>query len=59
MKISKKRLAKDAKKEGCVFVLAHIPEGIHRAVKSEAALRKVKIGDIVVEALTDWHKGLA
>jgi len=41
-------------KDGIKTVLAELPEELHRAVKSEAALRGVKLNDVIVKALEHW-----
>ena len=48
--ISSRKPVEDRK----VYVLAAVPEELHRYLKSEAALAKRKINDMVVDALSDW-----
>lgn len=50
MKVTKKIARKE------VYVLAKVPEKLHRYIKSEAALLEVKINDIVVQALELWQE---
>jgi hypothetical protein len=40
--------------EDIVRVMCSLPSDMHRVVKSEAALRKVKINTIMVEAVEQW-----
>lgn len=56
MKVSKVKNRKVVLEDSTLVLLA-VPDDLHRMVKSEAALRKVKVGDIIMEALKHWADG--